>query len=184
MLKAPNENYLTRLHVFQAKAREHKQDVQSLRKTIRLQCEAKLQDHNVQHLLKTSTADARKHFSWENDTGKYSLGQDCIEQQAYELLLHLDETQSQGRKKGVVGFLIPGALATTDEVKPPTSENSPAKEDTVDKASTVRRELAEVERNAKSISEATLLQQAANMAVENALAVRIPGYSQQKWHTP
>ena len=107
------------------------------------------------------------------------MGQDCTEQQAYEVLLHLDETQTQGRKKGIVDFVIPGALAANDEAKPPTSENSPAKGDTVEKSSTVRREQAEMERDAKAASDATILQQAANMAVENALAARMPGYPQQ-----
>ena len=51
MTRVPNENYLTKMHVFQGKAREHKQDVQNLNKTIRLQCEAELQNTNVQHLI-------------------------------------------------------------------------------------------------------------------------------------
>ena len=105
------------------------------------------------------------------------MGTECVEQQAYEILLHLDESQSQGRRKGIVGFHDPGALAANDEGKTPIPESPSTNEDTTGKASTVRREMSEVERNAKSIADATLIQQAAAMAVDNALA-KIPGFSQ------
>ena len=130
MEKVPNANFLTKMHVFQGKAREHKQDLQSLHKTIRLQCEAELQSSNVQHLIKTSTNEARRHFLWDQDTEKYSLGTDCTEQQAYEVLLHLGDSQSKKGKQ--VGFNEPGAHIAIDGEKAPTSETPPENNDTTD----------------------------------------------------
>lgn len=140
----------------------------------------------MQRLLKTSTADARKHFTWEKDIEKYSLAQNCIGQQAYEVLLHLDETQVPGRKAMQVGGIVPGpgALAAREEQKQPVSKSTPGGVSAVDKSNTARKEQSEMERNAKALAEATVLQQAANLAVNNALATRLAGYPQLHGQPP
>ena len=146
------------MQVFQEKAKGYRQDVQSLKRVLRLQCEAQLQDNNVQHLLKTSTIDAKKHFTWDQENGKYALKTDANEQQAYDVLMHLDKSQSQDNhragRKANVNFPDPGALVSYDEPRPSSNDRPTMTGSAGEKA---RREMNEVDRNAKSVADAALL---------------------------